>query len=287
MTIKENSEAHTHKIVHVEAKEPTCTENGYEAHYECTECGKWFNDLGGHYQLDETEKAEITKKATGHKWDDGVITKGATYYETGIRTYTCSVCGETKEEIIPMKTRSYDSDSSSDSESSGGGSSGKKGTISQKSIDVNGNTVQTQPDSGAPLSDRGGNWGNLEHIWTYTKSDGNPAKAEWLNLEYDGHTYWYYFDDNTIMQTNWFDYNSSRYFLVPEMDGWRGRMATGWHQVDNKWYYFEPTVGANQGVLYRGMTTPDGHTVLADGSWDGNGTTPVGAIHTGTTVAMN
>jgi len=286
--IEEKTEAHTHKIVHVEAKEPTCTEDGYEAHYECTECDKWFNDYGGHYQLDETEKAKITKKATGHKWDKGEVTKEPTYDEEGIRTYTCeNDPSHTKEETIPMKTRSYDSDSSSDSESSGGGSSGKSGSISTKSIDVDGNTIQTQPDSGAPLSDRGGNWGNQEHIWTYTKSDGSLAKGEWLNLEYDGHTYWYYFDDSTIMQTNWFDYNGSRYFLVPEMDGWRGRMATGWHMVDNKWYYFEPTIGANQGILYRGMTTPDGHTVGADGAWDGNGTTPVGAIHTGTTVTMN
>ena len=282
--IEEKTEAHTHKIEHVEEKDPTCTEDGYEAHYECTICHEWFGDETGSVPLD---KKDYTKKATGHKWDDGVITKGATYYATGIRTYTCSVCGETKEETIPMKTRSYDSDSSSDSESSGGGSSGKSGSISQKSIDVNGNTVQTQPDSGAPLSDRGGNWGNQEHIWTYTKSDGNLAKGEWLNLDYNGHTYWYYFDDSTIMQTNWFDYNGSRYFLVPEMDGWRGRMATGWHMVDNKWYYFEPTTGANQGILYRGMTTPDGHTVGADGAWDGNGTTPVGAVHTGTTVTMN
>ena len=288
VTIKENEEAHTHKIVYVEAKEPTCTEDGYEAHYECTECGKWFKDLGGHYLMTETEKAEITKKATGHRWDRGVVTEEATYDETGIKTYTCSVCGETKAETIPVKIRrSSSSSDSSDSESSGGGSRGKSGSISQKSIDVNGNTVQTQPDSGAPLSDRGGNWGNQEHIWTYTKSDGSLAKGEWLNLEYDGHTYWYYFDDSTIMQTNWFDYNGSRYFLVPEMDGWRGRMATGWHMVDNKWYYFEPTVGANQGILYRGMTTPDGHTVGADGAWDGNGTAPVGAVHTGTTVTMN
>jgi glucan-binding YG repeat protein len=287
VTIDEKTEAHTHDIKHVEAKEPTCTEDGYEAHYECTICHEWYADDTGSVPLD---KNEITKKATGHKWDDGVITQEATYDETGIKTYICSVCGETKVETIPVKIRrsSSSSDSSdSDSESSGGGSNGKSGSISTKSIDVNGNTVQTQPDSGAPLSDRGGNWGNQEHIWTYTKSDGSLAKGEWLNLEYDGHTYWYYFDDSTIMQTNWFDYNGSRYFLVPEMDGWRGRMATGWHMVDNKWYYFEPTIGANQGILYRGMTTPDGHTVGADGAWDGNGTTPIGAIHTGTTVTMN
>lgn len=37
----------------------------------------------------------------GHEWDDGKVTKEATEQATGIRTYTCKICGETKEEIIP------------------------------------------------------------------------------------------------------------------------------------------------------------------------------------------
>jgi len=258
----EDVPVHTHTFVYKEAKEATYTEAGYEDHYECTECHMWAKDANGNYIYSEEEMKELIIPPKTKPNEGGSSSSGSS-------------------------SSSSSSDSDSDSESSGGGSRGKSGSVSQKSIDVNGNTVQTQPDSGAPLSDRGGNWGNQEHIWTYTKSDGSLAKGEWLNLEYDGHTYWYYFDDSTIMQTNWFDYNGSRYFLVPEMDGWRGRMATGWHMVDNKWYYFEPTIGANQGILYRGMTTPDGHTVGADGAWDGNGTTSVGAIHTGTTVTMN
>ena len=301
VTIDKKAEAHTHDIKYVEAKEPTCTEDGYEAHYECTVegCGEWFEDETKSVPID---KEKFIKKAIGHKWDKGEITQEATYDETGIKTYTCTKCGETKAETIPRKIRkdngkssddSYSSsDSYSDNDSSSSGSSGKTGSVSSKSIDINGNTIGNipanhQPESGMPVSDVGGTWGGNENSWTYTKSDGSLAKGEWLNLEYNGLTYWYYFDDSTIMQTNWFSYNGATYYLAPEMDGWRGRMVTGWHAIGDKWYYFEPTAGANQGQLYRGMVTPDGHTVGADGAWDGNGTAPVSYTLTGTTVSGN
>lgn len=35
-----------------------------------------------------------------HKWDSGKVTKAATTTSTGIRTYTCTVCGETRTETI-------------------------------------------------------------------------------------------------------------------------------------------------------------------------------------------
>ena len=35
-----------------------------------------------------------------HQWNNGVITKQPTQTETGIKTYTCLTCGETKEEIL-------------------------------------------------------------------------------------------------------------------------------------------------------------------------------------------
>ncbi|ETP73766.1 hypothetical protein UYO_0020 [Lachnospiraceae bacterium JC7] len=282
-TFDAKAAAHTHELKHVDAKEPTCEEDGYEAHYECTVegCGEWFEDDTRSVPID---KETFIKKATGHKWDKGVVTQEATYDETGIKTYTCTKCNATKEETIPKKTRSYSDSSDSSSDSDSGSSGNKTGSISTKSVDLNGNIIQTQMDSGAPVSDTGGNWGNENLSWTYTKSDGNLAKSEWLNLEYNGHTYWYYFDDSTIMQTDWFNYNGATYYFVPEMDGWRGRMATGWQQIGDKWYYFETTLGASQGQMYRGAMTPDGHVVGADGAWDGNGTAPVGAIHTGIAV---
>ena len=36
-----------------------------------------------------------------HDWDKGVVTKAPTDVDTGTRTYTCTVCGHTKEEVIP------------------------------------------------------------------------------------------------------------------------------------------------------------------------------------------
>ena len=42
-------------------------------------------------------KSEVMK-ATGHTWDDGVITKEPTDTESGVKTYTCTKCGDTKDE---------------------------------------------------------------------------------------------------------------------------------------------------------------------------------------------
>ena len=45
-----------------------------------------------------------------HIWDAGVVTREATERENGICTYTCTLCGDTKEEIIPAlpHKHSYD-----------------------------------------------------------------------------------------------------------------------------------------------------------------------------------
>lgn len=53
----------------------------------------WHPATCGHY-------GETLEKAT-HTWDSGHITKAATKYESGERTYTCSVCGGTRVEEIP------------------------------------------------------------------------------------------------------------------------------------------------------------------------------------------
>ena len=40
-------------------------------------------------------------EALGHKWDSGTVTIAPTEITPGVRTYTCTVCGQTKNEIIP------------------------------------------------------------------------------------------------------------------------------------------------------------------------------------------
>ncbi|MGN1346251.1 MAG: hypothetical protein ACI4V1_05665, partial [Eubacteriales bacterium] len=70
------------------AKDATCTEEGYTGDTYCTDCGALVS-------------SGSIIPATGHSWDSGVVTKEATETEEGIMTYTCTVCGETKTEAIP------------------------------------------------------------------------------------------------------------------------------------------------------------------------------------------
>lgn len=70
----------------------TCTKDGsYDEVVYCSTCGE---------QISSTHK---TVKANGHKWDAGKVTKEPTTTETGVKTYTCSVCKATKTEVIPVK----------------------------------------------------------------------------------------------------------------------------------------------------------------------------------------
>lgn len=45
--------------------------------------------------------------AEGHTWDNGTVTKAATCTEAGVKTYTCTVCKETKTEEIPATGHSF------------------------------------------------------------------------------------------------------------------------------------------------------------------------------------
>ena len=43
-----------------------------------------------------------TDSCSSHKWNNGVVTKQPTTTQTGVRTYTCTACGTTKTEKIPV-----------------------------------------------------------------------------------------------------------------------------------------------------------------------------------------
>ena len=79
-----NYVSHTHSYKDV-VTAPTCTENGYTTH-TCS-CGDSYVDT----YVD----------ALGHAWDNGKVTKEPTETETGVKTFTCTRCGETKTETIP------------------------------------------------------------------------------------------------------------------------------------------------------------------------------------------
>lgn len=79
---------HTYKSIVTPA---SCLTDGYTTHV-CA-CG-------------ESSYVTYDQIAGGHTWDDGVVETPATGSSTGVRLYTCTVCGETKTEEIP-KAFSY------------------------------------------------------------------------------------------------------------------------------------------------------------------------------------
>lgn len=67
-------------------EEPTCTTDGYSGDTYCSDCGSWLS--GG-----------VTLSVTGHNYV-GVVTRKATTEREGVRTYTCSKCGDSYTESI-------------------------------------------------------------------------------------------------------------------------------------------------------------------------------------------
>ena len=51
--------------------------------------------------MDVTAVFKAIPTTHDHVWDEGKVTKQPTCKETGIKTYTCTVCGETRTEVIP------------------------------------------------------------------------------------------------------------------------------------------------------------------------------------------
>ena len=110
------------------AKEATCTEPGYTGDTYCKDCGEKIGTgtaipTKGHTEvIDEAVAATCTTPgktegkhcsvcneilvaqevipAKGHSWDKGVITTSPTCSDAGVKTYTCTVCSETKTEVL-------------------------------------------------------------------------------------------------------------------------------------------------------------------------------------------
>ena len=82
--------AHTHYYT-ATVTAPTCTAKGYTTH-TCA-CGNSYVDT--------------YTDALGHAWDNGKVTKQPTEAETGVKTFTCTRCGETKTETIPKLTHEH------------------------------------------------------------------------------------------------------------------------------------------------------------------------------------
>ena len=64
-----------------------CTKMGYTGDTYCLDCGEKLSD------------GKVIA-ALGHQWDSGTVTKEPTQTQTGVKTYTCTVCKQTRTETL-------------------------------------------------------------------------------------------------------------------------------------------------------------------------------------------
>ena len=127
-TKTEAIDATGHTPVEVAEQPATCTEAGHKAGKKCSVCGKTLSGMEeipakGHTEVidpaveptcttpGKTEGkhcsvcnaiivAQTEIPANGHSWDEGKVTTAPTCENAGVKTYTCTVCNETKTEAI-------------------------------------------------------------------------------------------------------------------------------------------------------------------------------------------
>ena len=136
-TVEVQNGDHIHTLIEHAAKDATCTENGNDAYWSCSDCNKLFSDadavneieeipeikaIGHKTELENAKSAtcmaegytgdevctvcnEIIKQGEAiakleHTYDDGVVTTEPTCVKEGVKTYTCTVCGDSYTESI-------------------------------------------------------------------------------------------------------------------------------------------------------------------------------------------
>ena len=83
-----------HKEVKDAAVESTCTKAGKTEGSHCSVCGKIFK-----------EQKETPLK--DHTWDEGKITKASTCTKKGTKTFTCTVCGKTRNQEVSVVAHKF------------------------------------------------------------------------------------------------------------------------------------------------------------------------------------
>lgn len=91
--VNTDAEGHYHKCKNCDA---TDTKVPHEFDYAKVDDSVHSKTCGCGYSVNEE-----------HSWDNGVVTKQPTETETGVKTYTCSVCAGTKTETLPVSTHTH------------------------------------------------------------------------------------------------------------------------------------------------------------------------------------
>lgn len=91
-TRTEEINATGHIVVVDNEVEPTCTKTGLTEGSHCSVCN-------------EVLQAQEEIPALDHIWNTGEVTTVPTYRTTGVMTFSCDICGETRTEAIPKLNR--------------------------------------------------------------------------------------------------------------------------------------------------------------------------------------
>ena len=86
-TISKAADKHLHSEIR-DKKDATCKDEGYTGDTYCTDCGK------------KISSGQTIAKTDNHSYDDGKITTAPTCTKKGTKTFTCTVCGNTKTETV-------------------------------------------------------------------------------------------------------------------------------------------------------------------------------------------
>ena len=103
ITITRSSCNHSNKEVR-NAVSATCAKEGYTGDTYCKDCGE------------KIESGNAIVKSTTHTWDAGKVTKEPTATEKGEKTYTCTICGETKDVELPATGSTTEEDDDEEDE---------------------------------------------------------------------------------------------------------------------------------------------------------------------------
>lgn len=173
--------------------------------------------------------------------------------------------------------------------SSGGGSGGGSGSSSKGPASGSGGIRESLPKNYTGETKLINNVrvpGYVEEVfwkamedgrWRLGRADGSEYVNTWVaaynpyaDLSAGQQAFdWFLFDMDGYMVTGWYtDGAGTTYYLNPLSDNTKGRMVTGWLQINGKYYYFNDESDGTRGKMYRNTMTPDGFRVDENGVWD-------------------